>query len=90
MKETATIDCTRKVYETLWRNKWMTSDAKTIEDMILMIRGAADDLQAMKDAGITLDEDSGISDDYARLITTDPKVADTFGLELYEDDEEDF
>ena len=76
-------------YETLWRNKWLTSDANTIEDMIEMLQGAVDELTEMKDAGITLAE-GGTPDDYARLVTEDEAVAKKFGLEVMEWDEEDF
>lgn len=60
-------------YETIWRNKWLTADATSIEDMVRMLREAADTLQELADAGLVLDGDCG--DDYARLYTTNPQVA---------------
>ena len=31
------------MYEYVWRNKWLTSGAKTIDDMIDGLQGAADE-----------------------------------------------
>jgi hypothetical protein len=79
-------------YEMLWRNKWLTSDARTIEDMIAQLRRAADQLEEMREHGVSLDPESGIGDDYAMLVTEDPEVAKRFGMEEvreYLDDEED-
>lgn len=77
------------VYETLWRNKWLTAEAQTIDDMISMLQGAAECLKEMRDAGITLDPDGGTGDDYARLVTEDKAVAEKFGLEEWDTEEEE-
>ena len=81
----------KKRYETLWRNKWLTSEAKTIDDMIDSLRAAADHLDEMRKSGITLEDDGGVGDDYATLVTTDPEVAKKFGMEEEREylDEED-
>lgn len=80
----------RKVFRTTWRNKFLTVDAESIEDMIQGLQDAADTLRAMKDAGIVLDKDgNGVSDDYAQLVTTDPEVAEKFGLEEEEEEEKE-
>lgn len=71
----------RRRYMTLWRNNWLTADAKTLEEMIASLRAAADHLQAMKDDGVVLNPDGGTSDDYAYLVTYDPAVAKKWGLE---------
>ena len=34
-------------YTHLWRNKWLTAEATTIEEMISTLREAAEDLQQM-------------------------------------------
>ena len=83
----------KKRYETLWRNKWLTAEAKTIEDMIGSLRAAADHLDEMRKAGVTLEDEGGVGDDYATFVTTDPEVAGRFGMEeereyLDEDDPE--
>lgn len=83
----------KKRYETLWRNKWLTAEAKTIEDMIGSLRAAADHLDEMRKAGVTLEDEGGVGDDHATFVTTDPEVAGRFGMEeereyLDEDDPE--
>ena len=82
---------TEKIYETLWRNKWLTAEATTIQEMVELLRSATDLLERMAESGVTLDPDGGTGDDYARLITTDVWVAKQFGLEecdLYDYDED--
>jgi len=65
----------RRRYVTLWRNKWLTTRANTIEEMIVALRRAADELEAMRSDGVTLQEEGGTSDDYAYLVTSDPEIA---------------
>jgi hypothetical protein len=83
----------RKRYVTTWRNKWLTAEAKSIEDMIKLLRSAADYLDQMSKDGVFLDDNGGVGDDYAHLVTTDPKVAEKYGLvdesEYWGPDEED-
>lgn len=67
-------------FVTLWRNKWLTSEAKTIDDMIVGLREAADTLEQMRNEGIFLEDDGGVCDDHAHLVTTDPKVAEKYGF----------
>lgn len=69
------------VYSCWWRNKWLTADAQTIDDMIKMLEAAAATLREMRDAGVTLDPEGNTQDDYARLITSDPAVAERLGFE---------
>lgn len=66
---------------TLWRNKWLTSDAKSIDEMIAKLSGAADELRAMKADGVVLDPEGGTSDDYAYLVTDNPAIAAKYGME---------
>lgn len=71
----------RKRYVMLWRNKWLTAEAKTIDEMIQALRSAADELEAMRKDGIALDLDAGgIGDDYAHLTTTDPEIAKKYDM----------
>jgi hypothetical protein len=81
---TATRQVTRR-YVRLWRNKLLTVDATSINDMIATLQGAAAELQAMRDDGVTLDPNGGTEDDYAYLVTTDPEIARKYGME--EEDE---
>jgi len=64
----------------LWGNKWLTAEAKSLEEMIESLQSAADTLRSMLADGVILDPDSGISDDYADLVTTDPAVAKKYGM----------
>jgi hypothetical protein len=57
------------------------SKAKTIDEMIESLRAAADQLHEMRWAGVILDDNSEMADDYATLLTTDPNVASKFGME---------
>ncbi len=70
----------RKRYVTTWRNKWLAAEAKSIEDMISMLRAAADQLDQMRKDGVVLDDDGAAGDDYAHLVTMDAKVAEKYGL----------
>jgi hypothetical protein len=80
-------------FVTLWRNKWLTANAKNIDEMIALLSGAADELRAMKADGILLDPEEGTSDDYAYLVTDNPAVAAKYGMEderdLWGDDDAD-
>jgi hypothetical protein len=82
----------RKHYVTTWRNKWLTSEAKSIGDMINLLRAAADRLEQMQKDGVVLVDNGGVKDDYAQLMTTDPKIAEKYGLvdesEYWEPDSE--
>lgn len=77
----------KKTYELCWRNKFLTLDAKSIDDMAGILEGAAKQLREMQAAGVTLDPESGVGDDYASLITSDPEVAKKFGMEEPETEE---
>jgi hypothetical protein len=70
----------RKRYVTTWQNKWLTSEAKSLEEMIKMLRLAANRLDQMLKDGVVLEDDGGVGDDYAKLVTFDPKVAEKYGL----------
>src|SRR5438270_145771 len=71
-------------YERLWRNKWLTSEARTIDDMIDRLQEAAGELRQMRAAGVVLREDDGVGVDYATLVTRDFAVAQQFGFEAEE------
>jgi hypothetical protein len=75
-------------YERLWRNKFLTLDAKTIDDFIMTFESVLSELKEWKAAGIILDPESGTSDDYATFITVDKQVADQYGFEMKDWQEE--
>jgi hypothetical protein len=69
-----------KRYLTLWRNKFLTTEATTLREMITKLEGAVATLKAMQADGVTLDPSSGTADDYAHLVTTDPAVAKKYDM----------
>ena len=69
------------IYTRLWRNKWLTSDARTIDDMIEGLESAATLLKAMRDAGVQLADTGSTADDYALLLVEDAEVARRFAFE---------
>ena len=84
----------KKRYETRWRHKWLTSEAKSIDEMIESLRAAADTSRRNAESGCNSKDNGGVGDDYATLVTTDPEVAKRFGMEeereyLDEEDDED-
>ena len=74
-------------YETVWRNKWLTAEARSIEEMVADLRSAASELEAMAKDGVVLDPENleAVEDDHAFLITEDPVVAAKYGFEVVED-----
>jgi len=74
------LNAMKKKYVRLWRNKFLTVAAKSIEEMIDILSGAADELREMKRDGVTLDPDGGTGDDYAYLMTTDPDIAKKYDM----------
>ena len=83
---------TEKRYMLIWRNKFLTLDASSSDEMIASLRQAADTLEAMRADGVVLEPDAGAADDYARLVTTDPEIAKKYGMheeeEFWGDDED--
>lgn len=66
---------------TIWRNKFLTTEATSLDEMIDILKDAVRTLEAMRADGVTLDPEGGTGDDYAYLVTTDPNVAKKYGLE---------
>ncbi len=75
-----------KLYMTLWRNKFLTIDAKCIGEMAQMLEGAAQQLRDMERDGVGLI--GGTGDDYAQLVTDDPEVARKYDFDEIEDEED--
>jgi hypothetical protein len=83
-----------KRYLLIWRNKFLTLEAGSLEDMVSSLHEAAATLEHMRKDGVFLDPDGGTADDYAYLVTTDPEVAQKYDMHeeaefLPDDDEEE-
>ena len=80
-------------YVTLWRNKLLTIDATSFDDMIDKLGSAVDRLKQMRADGVQLDPEGGTADDYVQLFTTDPDIARKYDMhderEFLGDDWED-
>lgn len=71
----------KRRYVMLWRNKWPTAEAQTIDEMIRSLRSAADELEAMREDGVMLDlAAGGVGADYVHLTTTDPEIAKKYDM----------
>lgn len=77
-------------YEYLWRNKWITSEAETIDDFIETYEGLLAMFKEWRDKGVLLDLESGIGDDYATFYTDNKDLADELGFEEWEYEEDEF
>ncbi|MEZ4295366.1 MAG: hypothetical protein R3B70_10355 [Polyangiaceae bacterium] len=71
----------KRRYVRPWRNKFLTLDASSVDDMIATLEGAAAELRAMRADGVELDPEGGTADDYAYLVTTDPEIARKYDME---------
>jgi hypothetical protein len=80
---------THTTHHRIWRNKWLTAGAASIDDMIDAHQAAADELRELKALGVTLDAASDVVGDYAVLVTTDKTVADSLGFDDEDDEDEE-
>ena len=69
-----------QVYIRLWRNKFLTTDAASLDDMVEQLEAAAAELRDIRDTGAVVLRPDGVGDDYAWLETTNPAVADRWGF----------
>jgi hypothetical protein len=70
-------------YRTTWRNKWITTDARSIDDFIETFESLAKQFRQWKQWGITLYDDGGVGDDYTSFITDDIDVAIKANFNFY-------
>jgi len=73
-------------YVYLWRNKWITSGARSIDDFIGIYEELLSKLRRWKGQGIKLQIDQGIMDDYAEFYTFDEAAAKKEGFEKYKEE----
>ncbi|MDB4766292.1 nucleotidyltransferase family protein [bacterium] len=67
-------------YMTLWRNKFLTTDATNFDEVIEKLTDAVELLKQMRADGVEVDPDGGTTDDYLHLVTTDPEIAKKFDM----------
>ena len=86
------LHAAQKRYVRLWRNKFLTVEATSLDEMIATLRVALQELERMRADGVVLDP-GGTADDYAHLVTTDPDVARKYDMheesEFFGEDEEE-
>ena len=75
------LDHGPKRFVRTWRNKFLTSEAKSLGEMVQILQAAAQELSSMLADGVTLDPNGGAGDDYALLVTTDPLIAKKYDME---------
>lgn len=68
------------IFELTWRNKWLTSEAKDVKEMVACLRAAADELEQMAKDGLVLENGGELQDDYAFFVTTDSQLAEKYGM----------
>lgn len=71
---------TPKRYVRIWRDNYLTSDAKSLDELIEILPDASETLQAMRSDGVTLDPDRSTADGDAYLLTTNPEVAKKYDM----------
>lgn len=67
-------------YLTLWRNKFLTIDARNFDEVIDKLESAVELLKQMRADGVVVDPQGGTADDYIHLVTTDPDVAKKYNM----------
>jgi hypothetical protein len=82
----------QKRYVRLWRNKFLTVEAKSLDEMIAGLESATEELLQMRADGVVLDPEGGTADDHAQLVTTHPDVARKYDMheesEFFGEDED--
>jgi hypothetical protein len=76
-------DSTRKIkkrYLTVWRNEFLTTGAKNLDDMIKSLRRAVEALEAMRADGVMMDPGGGRPDGEVYLVTSDPDIAKKYDM----------
>ena len=72
-------------YEFLWRNKWLTSNAQSVDDMIACLRAAIKDLQNYQKCPQITPDFQSAEDDYIWFRTGDADIAKKFDFYEVED-----
>jgi len=73
-------------YTFIWRSAGLTTNAKTIGEMVIALEDAAEALRLLMEAGVVLDTAS-VGNDPCRLVTADPAIAQRFGFQREAEEE---
>jgi hypothetical protein len=79
-------------YELLWRNKFLTTEAKSLAEAVTMLEQGASTFKELKelvDSGKVEVEMFGKDDDYIFFYTYDKAIADKYNFSEYEEDDRD-
>jgi hypothetical protein len=68
------------MYARCFSSKYVMSEAKTIDDMVVVFKAAAQELEAMRDDGVELCFDTCVSHGNAMLVTDDADTAEQYGF----------
>jgi hypothetical protein len=68
-------------YELTLRNKYLCTETKTFDEFIEALEHHVAFLKEMRAAGVKLEDNGGIGDDYATFTTEDAELAERFGME---------
>lgn len=71
----------KKRFISIWRNKFLTTDANDFKEMVELLEGAAKHLREMLDSGKVFLDNQGVRDDYAHLYTYDLGIAEKYGFQ---------
>lgn len=71
-------------YELVWRNEFLTTEAKSIAEMAKILRQASDVLLRISLTGKVSLLAGSVNDDYATFVTDDAKVAKEFCFDKVE------
>ena len=78
------------IYIYTWRNKWITSQAKTIDDFISTFEALAKKFKDWKDWGKQLLDDGGAEEDYATFIINNMDIAIKAGFSIKDIDNNEY
>jgi hypothetical protein len=75
-------------YELIWRNKYLTANATSLDEMIQALQDAAEQLTTLRAKGVTLSAESDMAGDFAYLVTDDPAIANEYDFDLVDVEED--
>ena len=77
-------DCAIAMYLATWNSKWLTTNAKSIDEMIEIYEEELKCFKEMRDAGVQVIDESSKEEDFVYLFTSDKVVSDQFFSTLEE------